>query len=70
MGGGGGGGGFIPDTESLNGGTRYEKQILLLSQLQARTFQYDHVLRPDCSQLDVYAMAARPLVKGRRGCCC
>ena len=40
--------------------------FFLLSQLQARAFQYHHVLRPDCSQLDVYAMAARPLVKGRR----
>ena len=32
--------------------------------LQNRQFNYDCVLQPSCSQLQVYSIAARPLVQG------
>ena len=49
----------------MNRAAGYEN-IFSWSQLQARTFQYDQVLQPDCSQVDVYTLAAKPLVKGMR----
>ena len=51
--------------ESLNRAAGYEN-MFSWSRLQARTFQYDQVLQPDCSQVDVYTLAAKPLVKGMR----
>ena len=38
--------------------------ILSSLHVQNRQFNYDHVLQPSCTQLQVYSVAARPLVQG------
>ena len=36
----------------------------LSTHTQNRQFNYDYVLQPTCSQLQVYSIAAKPLVQG------
>lgn len=45
--------------------THCHSHILSLPYMQNRQFNYDHVLQPTCTQLQVYAIAAKPLVQGR-----